>query len=107
MNPKHWNIPDIVAAVVADDPEAAALAESLPEALRQVQAGRYSVGYASRTAQTRHKTGLSQNKFVAALNISPATLKSWEQGKRQPGGAALALLNLLDKHPELIAELAV
>lgn len=105
-NPKDWNIPEIVAAVIADDPDAAVIAESLTKSLEQIQAGQYSVAYTpSPVVETRHKTGLSQNHFAAAIGISPNTLKSWEQGQRTPSGAAKALLKLLNKHPELIADL--
>lgn len=31
--------------------------------------------------EIRKKTGLSQNKFAAALNIPPSSLKKWEQGQ--------------------------
>ena len=105
---KKLNIEKVVAAVVADDPEAAIIAEDLAAALAEAQTGNFARTTAiqvSPIAETRHKTGLSQSKFAAALNISPTTLKSWEQGKRQPSGAAEALLKLLAKHPALIAEL--
>jgi hypothetical protein len=35
-DPKDWNIPDMVAAVIADDPDAAEIAESLTQALQDV-----------------------------------------------------------------------
>lgn len=34
-----------------------------------------------------------------------ATLRDWEQGRFKPPGAVLCLLNMLVKHPELVAEL--
>lgn len=105
--PKNWNIESMVAAVIADDPAAASIAESLKTSLQQAQQGHYVIAYTPSTiAQTRHKTGLSQSKFAAALNISLHTLKSWENGQRKPSGAAAALLKLLDKHPDLITELS-
>ncbi|ULJ63701.1 type II toxin-antitoxin system MqsA family antitoxin [Wielerella bovis] len=105
-NLKNLNIDDIVAAVIADDTDAAQIAGSLKKSLLQAQAGEYSTAYTpSPIAQTRHKTGLSQSKFADSLNISVHTLKSWESGKRKPSGAAAALLKLLEKHPDLIAEL--
>ncbi len=52
----------------------------------------------------RTKTGLSQQQFADKLNISSRTLQNWEQGTRNPTGAAVTLMRLLDKQPELIAE---
>lgn len=105
---QDWDIEAMAAAVIADDPAAAEIAESLKAALQQAQngkAGRITEIEISPAAQTRHKTGLSQSKFAAALNISPATLRAWEQGQRTPSGAAAALLKLVDKHPDLVKEL--
>lgn len=102
---KNRNIPEMVNAVIADDLAAAEIAESLAQSLAEIQAGKYTPAAISPITATRHKTGLSQRKFAAALNISPSTLKSWEQGQRKPSGAAAALLKLLGKRPELIREL--
>lgn len=41
-DPKDWNIPDMVAAVIADDPDAAEIAESLTQALQDVKNGNYA-----------------------------------------------------------------
>lgn len=51
----------------------------------------------------RGKTGLSQQQFADKLNISPRTLQNWEQGIRNPTGATITLMRLLDKQPDLIA----
>lgn len=50
----------------------------------------------------RSKTGLSQQQFADKLNISSRTLQNWEQGTRNPTGAAVTLMRLLDKQPDLI-----
>lgn len=55
-------------------------------------------------AAARLKTGLSQAQFAKALHISPRTLQEWEQGRRQPSGAAQALIQIAFRHPEVIAE---
>jgi putative transcriptional regulator len=55
-------------------------------------------------AAARMKTGLSQTQFAKALHISPRTLQEWEQGRRQPTGAARALIQIAFRHPEVIAE---
>lgn len=51
----------------------------------------------------RTKTGLSQAQFAAKLNISARTLQNWEQGVRNPTGAAVTLMHLLDKNPSLLS----
>lgn len=55
-------------------------------------------------AAARLKTGLSQMQFAKALHISARTLQEWEQGRRQPSGAAQALIQIAFKHPEVITE---
>lgn len=106
---KEWDINAIVQAVIADDPEAEAIKSELSEALADVKTGNYArttQATISPIAETRQKTGLSQRLFAERLGISVNTLKSWEQGKRQPSGSALALMKLITKKPDLIAELA-
>lgn len=105
---KDWNIDDIVSAVIADDPDAEEIRQSLTQALAEIKNDQYARKtkvFVSPVAQTRHKLGLSQNKFAQQIGISVNTLKSWEQGVRNPSGAALKLIQLLDKRPELISEL--
>lgn len=43
-------------------------------------------------------------QFAAALRISPRTLQQWEQGRRQPSGAAETLLKIVARHPEVLRE---
>ena len=42
-------------------------------------------------AAIRTKLRLTQTAFSTAFGISPATLRNWEQGRRQPTGAARVL----------------
>jgi len=58
----------------------------------------------NKVAAARFKTGLTQNLFAQALQISPRTLQEWEQGRREPSGAAKALIQIAFKHPEVIRE---
>jgi putative transcriptional regulator len=48
--------------------------------------------------------GLSQAVFADALNVSRETVRAWEQGKREPGGATLRLLEVAERHPEVIMD---
>jgi len=41
------------------------------------------------------------------LNISAKTVQVWEQGSREPGDAALKLLTIARKHPEVLLALKV
>ena len=54
--------------------------------------------------KVRGKLGLSQSKFAAILGISADTLQNWEQGRREPTGAARVLLRIAAKHPRLLLE---
>lgn len=46
----------------------------------------------------RKKQRLSQAVFARYLNVSPATIRSLEQGKRHAHGAILKLLNIVDRN---------
>jgi putative transcriptional regulator len=45
----------------------------------------------------RERQNASQAVFAFYLNTAPSTIKSWEQGEKKPSGAALKLLNIIDK----------
>jgi DNA-binding transcriptional regulator YiaG len=57
-----------------------------------------------RIVAIRGKLELSQRVFAQALNVSAATVRAWEQGKRVPDGAALRLLRLADAHSQWVLE---
>jgi putative transcriptional regulator len=52
----------------------------------------------------REDFDLTQVEFAALLVVSVRTLRNWEQGRRVPGGAAMILLRVAEKHPEAILE---
>lgn len=54
--------------------------------------------------RVRLKSGLSQSQFAAALGVSKRTLEQWEQGRREPSGAARTLLRIADRHPEVFLD---
>lgn len=54
------------------------------------------------TQRIREQLGLSQSVFARVLNASAETVKAWEQGKRQPDGMALTLLEIAERHPEAL-----
>jgi putative transcriptional regulator len=52
----------------------------------------------------RERYGLSQPKFAALMGISVATLRNWEQGRRQPEGSAQVLLRVVARHPSAVLD---
>lgn len=46
----------------------------------------------------------TQEEFALMIGVSVATLRNWEQGRRQPEGPALALLRVTAKNPKAVAE---
>jgi putative transcriptional regulator len=61
----------------------------------------------SEITAVRAKTGLSQDKFATVLGVSTRTLQEWEQGRRKPSGAALSLLTVAKRRPEVLREIFV
>ena len=79
------------------------------DAIIDIKAGRYGVAYSvpvSPVVEARHRAKLSQAQFAALLGVSKRTLQEWEQGRRQPTGAARTLLKIAEIHPEVLRELA-
>ena len=56
-------------------------------------------------AALRAKTGLSQFEFAQSIGVPKGTLLNWEQGRREPTGAAQILLAILAKKPSLVKDL--
>lgn len=56
--------------------------------------------------EARLGTGLSQSAFAELLGVSVRTLQDWEQGRRQPSGAAKTLLKIAKQHPDVLVEAA-
>ena len=55
-------------------------------------------------ARIRQQLNCSQAIFAMMLNISPKTVQAWEQGLRTPSDAALKLLSIAKKRPEILLE---
>jgi len=83
------------------------LGEMLLKSIQEMKAGkkaRVSDVIPNEVAAARSKTGLTQTQFAQALHISKRTLQEWEQGRRKPSGAAVALIQIAFRHPEIILE---
>ena len=79
------------------------------DGVREIKAGkgkRKKVEAKSRIVRVRLKSGLSQAQFATALGVSKRTLEQWEQGRREPSGAARQLLKIAERHPEVLVEVA-
>lgn len=79
------------------------------EGVREIKAGggkRNVKQSTSKVARVRLKSGLSQAQFAAALGVSKRTLEQWEQGRREPSGAARTLLKIAERHPKVLLEVA-
>jgi len=46
----------------------------------------------------REREHVSQPVFARYLNVSKNLVSDWERGKRKPGGPALRLLGVIEKH---------
>ena len=77
----------------------------LLEAVRQFKRGEGTVVYSPAIA-ARKNSGLSQTEFAQLLGVSVRTLQGWEQGRKQPSGAARTLIALAQRNPEILRELA-
>lgn len=55
---------------------------------------------------TRKKLGLRQSEAGKLFGGGASAFSEYERGKTQPHKSTVLLLRLLDKHPELLAELA-
>ena len=73
------------------------LAAELLESVRQMKAGKTQV-VLSPAIEARERTGLSQSQFATLLGVSVRTLQGWEQGRKQPSGAARTLLTIAHTH---------
>ncbi|MBS1157334.1 MAG: Transcriptional regulator with Fis-type helix-turn-helix motif [Proteobacteria bacterium] len=77
----------------------------LLQSVREMKAGktaRVTQVAVSPVVEARAKVGLSQAAFAALLGVSARTLQDWEQGRRQPTGAAKTLLRVAVEHPEVL-----
>ena len=59
-------------------------------------------GIALRIQLIRKGLSLSQAEFAAQFHIPLATLKDWEQGRRQPEAAAWAYLRVIEGEPAAV-----
>jgi putative transcriptional regulator len=87
------------------DAEMAQFQSDLLQSVRQMKAGkaaRTTVVALTPAADARAKVGISQSEFATLLGVSVRTLQDWEQGRREPSGAAKTLLRIAALTPDAI-----
>lgn len=71
------------------------------QSIKDMKAGKGKV-VLSAAAEAREATGLSQSQFATLLGVSVRTLQGWEQGRKQPSGAARTLLAIARSNPKAV-----
>ncbi len=52
----------------------------------------------------RARRGLSQSDYADLLGLDVRTLQNWEQGRNRPDPAAISLMRIFDRAPDLGGE---
>lgn len=81
------------------------LGAELLQSIQEMKAGKGQVVF-SPAIEARKQTGLSQSQFAALLGVSVRTLQGWEQGRKQPSGAARTLLAIARTNLQAILAVA-
>ena len=53
----------------------------------------------------RKEYHMSHAVFAAVVNVSVKTVQSWEQGQREPSDAALRMLQVLRREPNIVCKI--
>jgi putative transcriptional regulator len=61
---------------------------------------------AEEVVRVRTKLNVSQPVFARRFRTEAKTIANWEQGRSKPNAQAAILLKLVDRHPELLDEIA-
>ncbi len=84
------------------------LGAKLLQSVREMKAGkvaRRTEVTVSPVIHARNLSGLSQAQFAVLLGVSVRTLQDWEQGRREPTGAARTLIRIATLHPEALRDI--
>ncbi len=88
------------------DPEMREFEEALLGSMAEVKAGKVRVTTPEQmlVREARAASGLTQEDFAKRIATPVATLRDWEQGRFTPPGAALTLLRVAIRYPEVLRE---
>ena len=87
------------------DKEMEQFQNDLLASVRQMKIGkaaRVTTVEVSAATEARNRVGMSQSEFAKLLGVSVRTLQDWEQGRREPSGAAKTLLRIASQNPEAV-----
>mgnify|MGYP000814080237 FL=1 len=84
------------------------LIESVKQ-MNEIRAGKRKLAKVTRfekneITDVRRKLKMTQTQFATAFGISVSTLRNWEQGHRNPTGAAITLIKVAKRHPKAVLE---
>jgi putative transcriptional regulator len=85
------------------------LGKELLQSVREMKAGHRGRVHKVKIppiVEARLKSELSQAQFARLLGVSVRTLQDWEQGRREPSGAAKTLILIAARRPEVLRSLA-
>lgn len=105
--PNSWQPPLLQPRIPSEQSKTggnACLWKTLPETALEDASQRVSDPVVLAAIQTRKSLKLTQAKLARCLGISPRTVSEWEQGRRQPSGAARTLLHWVAKRPDYLKE---
>ncbi len=87
------------------DKEIEQFQNDLLASVRQMKTGkaaRVTAVEVSAATEARNRVGMSQSEFAKLLGVSVRTLQDWEQGRREPSGAAKTLLRIASQNPDAV-----
>lgn len=90
------------------DPEMERFQNDLLQSVREFKSGRHARVTRiepTQAARARASVGLSQSQFAKLIGVSVRTLQEWEQGRREPTGAAQTLLRVAVSAPQVLLKL--
>lgn len=96
-------------ATAANSERSRNLGQELLQGIRAIKAGRASRRFTVDSfpiVRAREKSALSQAQFATLLGVSVRTLQDWEQGRREPSGAARTLIKIALLHPQVLRKMA-